>query len=238
MECPPESLEWFAELSKDLRPIERYVYHVAKFGYHASVLCAKIHETVKNGSQYASMSPSDLLNTAEHLVMVTPDFLVPMISTVENPQPGHPDMKISSFGSISFRIFYCAFRMKLHIGICRLLATEHIHDLSPDVIRKKYQVHVAMVQGLADDILAVGPVLLPPESQSLASSRSPSPPAVEPERPRFWTDGLRVLWPFRQVAWNTVVREDQKALALETLQLLHDALGFPHAPEPPGFWNW
>jgi hypothetical protein len=227
--CPPESLEWFLELSKDLRYAERYVYHVSRFGYDASVLCAKIREIVGGGLRNGSASPSELLNSAEHLEVATADLLIPRIMTLDVPQPGNPGSTVKDFGTITFRTFYCAFRMKLHLAICQLLATEHIEDLSPDVIRRRYQIHVTTVQSLADEILAVRPVLFPLDSQH-------RPSALKPEQKRFWTDGLRVLWPFRLVAWNTLTREDQKLLAVETLQLLHNALGFPNAPEPPSFW--
>lgn len=235
MECPPESLEWFLELSKDLRYGEYYAYHVTRFGYDASALCAKIREVVMGGPGNTSTSPLELLSSAEYLADATADLLVPRISTFAFPKLGYPGM-IKDFGTISFRTFYCAFRMKLHAALCQLLTTEHIHNLGLEIIRLKYQTHVATVQSLADEILAVGSVLLPVDPSDQPSSWAGSPPAGKPERTRFWTDGLRVLWPFRQVVWNKIARPDQKAQAFETLQHLHNALGFPHAPDSPPPW--
>lgn len=225
-------MDWFLELAKDLRFSEVYSYHVTRFGYDAAALCAKIREMVTGSALNASNSPLELLNSAEHLTDTTADLLVPRISTFAFPKLGYPGLN-KDCGTISFRTFYCAFRMKLHVAICQLLATEHIHDLSSEIIQAKYQAHVAAVQTLADEILAVRFVLLSEDVTGKPPSRSNSPSAGGTERITFWTDGLRVLWPFRQVVWNKVARPDQKELALETLQHLHDALGFPHAPDRP-----
>lgn len=233
VEGPPESLEWFTDLSKDLRYGERYVYHVSRFGYDASVLCAKLREITENGLAKASASPSDLLNSAEHLEVVTADLLIPRITNLEVPQPGNFETKVKDLGTITFRTFYCAFRMKLHLAICQLLTKVHIHDLSPEVVQRRYQIHAATIQSLADEILAVRPVLFPPDPQSQPSSIRPMTKRVQI---RYWTDGLRVLWPFRLVTGSTLTRKDQKMLALETLQLLHHSLGFPRIPKPLPSW--
>jgi len=174
-----------------------------------------------------------LLNSAEHLEVVTADLMIPRITNLEVPQSGNSQRKIKDLGTITFRTFYCAYRMKLHLAICLLLTRAQIHDLSSEVVQSRYQSHVTTIQSLADEILAVKPILFPPDPEG---QPSPGRPMKEPVNTRYWTDGLRVLWPFRLVAGSLLTRRDQKMLAIDTLQLLHSSLGFPRIPKHPPPW--
>ncbi|KIX08156.1 uncharacterized protein Z518_02812 [Rhinocladiella mackenziei CBS 650.93] len=233
VECPPESLEWLQALQTNLRDEEMHLHRVCVYGYHASFICAKIRTVISQGI-ISSPNPSlKLLAEAETLEREVNEQLISLPQVLDTnalgPELGETRLNVRD---ITVRTFYCAFRLKTHLTVIELLdlIRLHISGIDTEMLENQCQHHVMKTQMLADEILAGVPFLY--------QSRD-APAEFQPGRPRYWTDGLRLLWPLRLVAYWRSVREDQRRVAGSFLRHIKEELGIQQATEAfiPGTLN-
>ena len=188
-----------------------HLYRVCRYAYNASIICAKVRK-ILDGDGIDAAAARDLIAAADRLERDRPEPLVPT---------SHEQL-LRNFRVLSTRTFYCSFRMKLNLRLLELF--DKIYALDPDHdaewMQAQYEQYITTVRDLADEILADVPFVFRTGDLSGKSNS---------DRPRYWTDGLRLLWPLRLVAFWRATREDQKKAAGLTLWRIREELGIQQA---------
>lgn len=106
--------------------------------------------------------------------------------------------------------------------LCKML--DQYPDIQTEMMQSRRGQCITTVQELADEILAGVPTLFHLNEQMAA---------IGTGRPRYWGDGLRLLWPLSVVAFGTATRQDQKRAAVVVLHRIGRELGIQQAAEAP-----
>lgn len=167
----------------------------------------------------------ELLLESENLDLKSAYLLSPGL---QGPSPKVGDNKegqicvITDLRTLTTRTFFCGFRLKLYLSRLQLLQDPRISRLEPTGFQNTCHQLVNTVQDVADEILSVKSVLF---SRTSAEGHNFEPSKVEVvTKSRQWTDGIRVLWPLKMVAACKVMRPEQRANAVLTLQFIRDGL--------------
>lgn len=196
------------------------------YGCHASALCEKIRNFVDNESSNSPSLAFEILWEAEALdADTTYDALIPRPATYETSLLLDPvAMPQPNFQAPFVRTFFCGFRLKFLLCVSELLAK--LQDLSSDptasALPSQIQHNISAIQNVADEILASAPHIFRSEGVEERTKTG---------RPRFWMDGLRLLWPLRLVAFWPATRPDQKQSAAAMLQSIREELGVLQATQ-------
>ncbi|KIV88522.1 hypothetical protein PV10_08200 [Exophiala mesophila] len=225
--CPPESIAWFAELENNIWPDELYSLQVCRYGYEASVTCAKIREILNSRQTVSLPDIVELLLESESLDLKSAYLLSPGLPVPFPESGGNKEGQIcvvTDLRTLTTRTFFCAFRLKLHLSRLQLLQDPRISQLEPTGFQNTCRQLVSTVQEVADEILSVKSVLFSTQAHKL------KPFNVEAvTKSRQWTDGIRVLWPLKMVAACKFMRAEQRANAVLTLQFIRDGLSLQEA---------
>jgi len=203
-----------------------HLLQTAVYGYRVTTICATIRKMVDDGAIDTYRAAMDVLAEADGLEAQSLDSLLPGAVPFQARSPGVPPDNIPfNFRAITTRTFYAAYKLRLNVSLCQL--AHKVRALFPaeaaadaEMLQSRIQTCVATIQNFADEILAGVPDLF-----------ISNEPIVLPEtgRPRYWSDGLRLLWPLRLVAFWPQTRPDQKQVALAILARLQGELGIRQA---------
>ncbi|KAK5193215.1 hypothetical protein LTR99_006765 [Exophiala xenobiotica] len=224
--CPPESINWLQELEKHLEGKDMPSIQMSLYGCHASALCEKIRNFVDNESSDSLAVAFEILEEAGALhADTTYDALIPRPTTYEIRLLSDPVVTSQhNFKTPFVRTFFCGFRLKFLLCVSELLAK--IQDLSSDLtgsqLPSQMQHNIIDIQNVADEILALAPHIFRSEGVEERTKTG---------RPRFWMDGLRLLWPLRLVAFWPATRPDQKESAAAILRSIREELGVVQATQ-------
>jgi hypothetical protein len=224
--CPPESINWLRELEKHLEGKDMPSLQMSLYGCHASALCEKVRNFVDNESSDSLAVAFEILEEAEALHGdTTYDSLIPRPTTYETRLLLDPVATSQhNFKTPFVRTFFCGFRLKFLLCVSELLAK--IQDLSSDLtgsqLPSQMQHNIIDIQNVADEILASAPHIFRSEGVEERTKTG---------RPRFWMDGLRLLWPLRLVAFWPATRPDQKQSAAAILRSIREELGVLQATQ-------
>ena len=189
-------------------------YKICTYAHRASTLCSQIRHFINHGSTRSSDTAPDLLADAALFESEMSQSWDDIDNGVEAGPPTDP----ASHRVVCCRTFFYAFRLKLQLSLLELLnkAQVETYDLYSTALGVQRQFRVQAVQDAADEILASIPLLFSTEAV----------PGVNPMlKPRFWSDGVRMLWPLRLVALWTGTTEDQKLTAQTMLGHIREELG-------------
>ena len=217
MECPPESRIWFEELEKNMHGEDMNLQRVSVYGYDAAKICADVRRILNLEVIDNPRAAFEILAAVEGLENEATGSLIPRPEAVESSR--------MNFRISCTRTFYCSFRMKLHLCVLQLLdkILVHLPNLDTTTLQSQYEKHTTLVQEVADELLAGIPGVFRPGHM---------PEKSEVGRPRYWTDGLRLLWPLRLITFWKATREDQRQVAGKTLGRIREELGILQAAEP------
>ncbi|EXJ86042.1 hypothetical protein A1O1_06411 [Capronia coronata CBS 617.96] len=220
VECPSESIAWFEALEKYIDNDDMHLHRESVYGYHASKICANGRKLIDGGHIDSLESVLDILNVVALLDTESYDTQIPRVS-LSGSDANANSSEEAPFNLRAFisRTSYCSFRLKMHITLLELLNALKLRfpGVQPDEVQERQRYYTAIVQALADEILEGVPFFFPSSDSPLGGARGGT---------RRWTDGLRLLWPLRLVAFWPFTRDDQRRLAQSELQRIRAECGF------------
>ena len=211
-ESPAESLTWFKELEKNLEESEVAMYRVCVYGHRASTISARIRDFLVHGPNESPTTGAELLIEADHFEADMQRSWPDSPENFETPPFGD----VLSLRVLAYRTFFYAFRLKFQLRLWELVYKIQYEPGAMYLLagQKQLESRLLAVQTVADEVLACAPVAF-----------STGTGVTGKWKPRVWTDGVRMLWPLRMVAFWAATRDDQKLAARGMLENIREDLG-------------
>ena len=222
--CPEESTLWLKQLGKHMDHNDKSSLDLCSYGCRAAALCEEIHKFLNEESSNSTSYAYTLLEKAEALTAESHSSSIPRPETYETRLlVDHTDLPAPNFRAVFARTFFCSFKLKFLLSVWELLAK--IKSLSSNIGTKSLLARidrvVSQIQTTADELLAATPGIFRSER------KDPTKNCVQ----RYWTDGLRLIWPLRLIAFWPVTRLDQRQSAAKFLRSIRNELGLARATQ-------
>ena len=195
------------------------------YGCCAAALCEKIQKFVSAESSNALSAAHKILRKAETFNAEGYSCSIPRPETYETRLLDNGvDLPTPNFRAVFVRTNFCSFRLKFLLCLWELLLK--IQSLSygaePSSLPARIDRVASEVQSIADELLAATPGIFRSETRAERSTDA---------MPKYWTDGLRLMWPLRLIAFWPVMRLDQRRLAASFLRSIRRELGLLQATQ-------
>jgi hypothetical protein len=222
VECPPESLEWFAILRSDPHECDELFLAVTTYNYKVSSLCPRIRQLGRYGT--AADIISGLTTILSEIDSVEKEFQ----SWLSSDSPSSI-VQPADLPKLYIWNVYRSTRCRLHqftINLLDSLTTRRQSQLIIDVLplsslTQRRQDSIQVLVDMAQEILRTIPYAL--GSATANHSTSPAPPS--------WADALRLLWPLAVVSWLPLILPRQREMAQAGLKIMGREMGIKQALE-------